>query len=380
MSQHSVRFPSLNGFRIIAAVLVVIFHIEYKKTLYDLPSFWGDNYFITNIGYHAVTLFFVLSGFLITHLLILEKNRFNTINFKYFYARRSLRIFPVYFITIFVGFILAPNIPMLTIPGQTETLIQNFWPALGLSSIFASNVVFAQFGSLAGIDQTWSVSTEEQFYIIWPLVIFLIASMRKLIVFLVAIIVCGLLFRVLSVFYNFGDTVETLFYLNRFGCMAIGGIFSIITVQHVNSRLSKIILSRSCLFISLILMLILLFFPILGKLNLFLPEILAVLFSVIISHGAAGHLSRDIFDNRFMHYGGNLSYSLYMYHNFIIAFVCNLVVANGLSSHLSPFWLSISILISVLVLSFFISIVSWKYMEKPFLKLKSKFTTIESKP
>lgn len=95
MGNDKVYFKGLNGLRIIAALLVFFSHVEYVKQLIGL-----DNHFAIHIfkvaGGSGVDLFFCISGFLITFLLIAEKERMNSIVLKDFYIRRILRIWPLY--------------------------------------------------------------------------------------------------------------------------------------------------------------------------------------------------------------------------------------------------------------------------------------------
>ena len=92
------RFYNLDGLRFFAALFVVLGHIEVIKERFGLPSFYSNS-FLTNSGPLAVTFFFVLSGFLITYLLILEKQKNEStgkkLNILHFYKKRILRIWPL---------------------------------------------------------------------------------------------------------------------------------------------------------------------------------------------------------------------------------------------------------------------------------------------
>ncbi len=99
-------FPGLNALRFIAAFLVVLHHGETIKRKYEMDNFeWLELF--RNGGY-AVTFFFVLSGFLITYLLLKEGERTGTVKVKNFYLKRVLRIWPLYFLLIFIGTLLLP--------------------------------------------------------------------------------------------------------------------------------------------------------------------------------------------------------------------------------------------------------------------------------
>ena len=94
-----VYFPNINGLRFIAALLVIIHHTEQIKDILGLSNYWSTP-IIRSIGGLGVLLFFVLSGFLITFLLLDEESTTGTISIKKFYIRRILRIWPLYYLIL----------------------------------------------------------------------------------------------------------------------------------------------------------------------------------------------------------------------------------------------------------------------------------------
>lgn len=114
MSKMHLR--GLDGLRGIAALMVVLGHVELIKKVYNFHNVYdGGGPFFLYLGSHAVTFFFVLSGFLITFLLIKEKEKVGTISVKKFYLRRILRIWPVYYLLFILGFIVLPQIDFSTL-------------------------------------------------------------------------------------------------------------------------------------------------------------------------------------------------------------------------------------------------------------------------
>ncbi|MEG0929911.1 acyltransferase family protein, partial [Algoriella sp.] len=109
-----LHFPNLNALRAIAALLVLIHHTEQIKNSFNLDSFWNVPFFNV-IGKLGVVLFFVLSGFLITYLLLNEEKNTNKINVKRFYFRRVLKIWPLYYFIIFLSYFVFPYISVLSI-------------------------------------------------------------------------------------------------------------------------------------------------------------------------------------------------------------------------------------------------------------------------
>lgn len=136
------RFPALDGLRALAAVMVVFFH-------YGGPD-WLQ-------GWAGVQMFFVLSGFLITTLMLREEQRTGRISLKEFYLRRSFRILPVYFVVLLV-----------TAAGSAlfGTFISNgIGPALKYFLTFTN-----EFAAHSPYDQSWTLGIEQKFYLVWPLV------------------------------------------------------------------------------------------------------------------------------------------------------------------------------------------------------------------
>ena len=101
MQTHKkIFFPNLNGVRAIAAFMVIVYHVEDIKELFGLPNFPHHDPMGNDLGGLGVTLFFVLSGFLITYLLLNEKSACGTVSLRDFYIRRVLRIWPLYYLIV----------------------------------------------------------------------------------------------------------------------------------------------------------------------------------------------------------------------------------------------------------------------------------------
>ncbi|MFK4084731.1 acyltransferase family protein [Kribbella sp. NPDC020789] len=138
------RFPALDGLRAIAALMVVVFHNQGPD--------WVQ-------GWIGVQIFFVISGFLITTLMLREEDRSGQISFKKFYARRIFRILPVYFVLLAVTMVVQVfNGTLTSRPPGSE---------LPLYLIF-----FNEFGHGGAYGQSWSLGIEQKFYLFWPLLAF----------------------------------------------------------------------------------------------------------------------------------------------------------------------------------------------------------------
>jgi len=179
--------PALDGLRGIAILLVMLHHFTYYRPTEGTDALIGSVIFF---GWTGVDLFFVLSGFLITGILL--DTRGSERYFTTFYARRTLRIFPLYYLVLFIAFVVLPRFPALhlVLMGQHSSPPQ--WPYW----IYGTNFLIADRGWVHGwVDISWSLAIEEQFYLIWPLVIW-ISPPRAVAVLCAAIIVAEPVARV----------------------------------------------------------------------------------------------------------------------------------------------------------------------------------------
>ena len=164
-------FNNLNGLRFVGALTVLIFHCFTLQR-----EIWGDFYngtifhFVFSVaskGHLGVNLFFVLSGFLITYLLLHEYARTGKINILNYLLRRFLRIWPLYFLVVLFGFFLFPKLPYGVVT------IHEFWRfALFLSNF--DEIIHGINDKINFLSATWSVSIEEQFYLVWGFLLGLI--------------------------------------------------------------------------------------------------------------------------------------------------------------------------------------------------------------
>ncbi|ANF51754.1 hypothetical protein A0O34_15120 [Chryseobacterium glaciei] len=359
-------YPNLNSLRFIAALLVIVHHIELYKSLFGLNNYWNIPFFQV-IGKLGVVLFFVLSGFLITSLLLHEKESKGAISIKNFYLRRVLRIWPLYYLIVFLGFFVYPYIPFFDIPDKNifpDVLQHRFPNIFYYLSIFA-NVGIPIYGDIPYTSQTWSIATEEQFYLFWPFLFILFPkkSIRIMITFIIG-------YWIVKFFFNYtnipviNDKAQQIikgfiFYFN-INCMALGGIFAILVYN--KNLIINIIFERKVFFITVISTILLLLFGV--NFGFFHYDIYALLFAIIIVNLACNDDLKSVLENKVTNYLGSISYGIYMYH-----FVA-LTIAIRASIYFKNLWIIYPI---TFLLTFVISHFSYKYFESFFLKLKSKF-------
>jgi peptidoglycan/LPS O-acetylase OafA/YrhL len=157
--------PALDGLRGIAIILVMLHHFTYYRPTAGVDALIGDVLFFFWTG---VDLFFVLSGFLITGILL--DTRDNQHYFTTFYARRILRIFPLYYLVLFLAFVVLRQFPALNLILAGNDASPPQWPYW----LYLSNFSIAGGGWVHGwVDISWSLAIEEQFYLVWPLLIWL---------------------------------------------------------------------------------------------------------------------------------------------------------------------------------------------------------------
>ncbi|SIQ02287.1 Peptidoglycan/LPS O-acetylase OafA/YrhL, contains acyltransferase and SGNH-hydrolase domains [Chryseobacterium sp. RU37D] len=361
-------YPNLNSLRFIAASLVIIHHIELYKYLFGLRNLW-DIPFFQIIGKLGVVLFFVLSGFLITSLLLHEIDLKGKISIKNFYLRRVLRIWPLYYLIIILGFFVYPYIPFFDIPNKDifPNVLENRFPNIFFYLTIFANLAIPIYKDVPYTSQTWSIATEEQFYLLWP---FLFIFFRKKLLPAMLIIILGYWFlkyvinetHYPSKFINLHSKsiISGFLYFFNINCMAIGGIFAVIVSKKF--KLLKLIFNNTIFILTSASTIALLIFGI--HFGFFHYDIYAVLFAIIIVNLACNEKFKNLLENKITNYLGSISYGIYMYH-----FIA-LTIAIRAAIYFDSLWIIYPI---TFLLTFTISHFSYKYFENFFLKLKSKF-------
>jgi peptidoglycan/LPS O-acetylase OafA/YrhL len=188
------HIPALDGVRGLAIACVIVRHLALELPSLSQPGALLDRILgsVGRFGYLGVDLFFVLSGFLITGILVDAKG--GTRYFRTFYARRVLRIFPLYYAACLFFIVILPHVPNMANDPGVHTLVRNqawYW-------LYATNLLAAFNVPEATPLQTahfWSLAVEEQFYLIWPFIIW-ICSRRALWRVTIGAIVVALLIRI----------------------------------------------------------------------------------------------------------------------------------------------------------------------------------------
>lgn len=345
---------------------------------FGYENIW-KNPIIFNLGGLGVFFFFVLSGFLITYLLLTEKETTKTISIKEFYLRRICRIWPLYYLIFILGFFILPHFPQLHIPyleNDFNRYYKNqFWSYL----LIFPNLGYAMHGPVPHIGHLWTIGIEEQFYLLWPI---LLKASKKILRLLLLLITGLVIFKALVLFLSFtySDSsfivgLKSFMAMLKIECMAIGGIGAYILFYKQNSVLN-IIYTFWCHVLAWVSIPLLIYFTP-EKLQNGNHILYSISFLIIILNVAGNKKSFIKLENKIMYTLGSISYGIYMYHLMIIPIILLFIkknfaqIGNGLLFN--------AILYSTVILTTcLISFMSYNFFEKKFMTLKKKHAKIIS--
>jgi peptidoglycan/LPS O-acetylase OafA/YrhL len=395
MKEKSVYFPNLNAIRFIAALMVIVCHIELYKSFYGFKNYYHyrSYYFLSHfinidfcaplsnywhfmpflsMGTLGVVLFFTLSGFLITYLLLAEQQLSNYINIKNFYIRRVLRIWPLYYLFIFLGFFVMPNLPFFTLPPFPKSYIDNGFVIKLLQHLFlVPNYEYFVLGFIPYAGQNWSLGVEEQFYAFWP---WAVKYFKSKYTFMLVFIVLYLGSSELAKYFALNQFLINLFEVinhSSMDCMAIGAVFALIGFEKdsVSVKIKEFVFGRKIQMLVFCSTVLLVF---IGVKNVhYFTEFFSVMFGIIILNLALNPNRIVNIEYGWLDYLGKISYGLYMYHIFGIIITLKLLPANLATNNFLVYPSSIG-------LSILFSAISYKYMEKWFISRKRNFSAIIS--
>lgn len=368
-----MRIKGLDGLRAIAFLLVLLFHTRFGT-----------------FGWVGVQLFFVLSGFLITGILLDMKKHMKTgVYFVKFYGRRFFRIIPLYYLYLLLATLLA--VYLIETQNHKKYMLV-LWDQLPFAAAYVYNFFMATslfHETFMFLTHLWSLAVEEQFYIIWPLVIFLIPFHNLKKAFWSAVILAPIFRLFVLWFYQtqsyaiLGNMNEAVYALplSHFDAFACGALLNLIP------RISK---ARLQFFILLPLL------PFIGMLadyltvgqwnvnasfgwELLLPHayksvwgysLLNYFFMLLIYGVARESWFLKFLEHPWMRYLGRISYGLYVYHYAVYYMVTQIIfpTADQYTGALITF------LITMLIAS-----ISFRFFEKPIDNLKERWFTVDTK-
>lgn len=352
------HFPALDGIRGLACLVVVIYH-----------NFGFIQKYIF-FGWVSVDLFFTLSGFLITDILMKAVHRPHYL--RNFYARRFFRIFPLYYLSLIIFLVLLPRF-------QTPLHLEYYTNNQAFIWTYLQNwlYVFNPPINTDSLNHLWSLAVEEQFYLIWPFVILILKNPKHLLIFVLLMLVGVSGIRLWAWLHQVpGLAYYNLYTFTRIDGICIGSIVAILL------RISPGFLSRYTPAIVMVFALLNFgFFFINRSFSFSFPYLalvgyttLAMLLGLLVNRAITkeNKLINVILSLRLLRFIGTVSYGFYIFH---------WPVYRGLSPWVSSRLeqvvninlaaITTSTILSALAL--FLSWLSFKYFETPFLKIKERF-------
>ncbi len=366
---------SLDIIRAVAVTWVIIHNFESPPEMEGIYEGVLGRLFSVGaaMGWVGVQLFFVLSGFLITGSLVDAKGKQNAM--RNFYARRVLRIFPIFYVTLFVLLVLVPVI--VGTPSWLTLSVDNqvwYW-------LYLSNWVepLMRMGG-PGMAHLWTLAVEEQFYLLWPLCVLFIDRTRLVWVCLL-LILSAFLFRA-AVTLGILDLPllsAYVFTIARWDALAIGGLLAIairnpIWFNRLDSNAEKILLVGGA-YILVVLFVTHDLTPTGDLISVVTQTVAAILSAYLIYRSITPGWMGRVFSGGgvfvFVRRVGLYSYAMYLFHR-------PLQYAWHSSYRLEAsgdFALGIQLynILVVFSLSFILAAISWQVIEQPLLKLKSYF-------
>ena len=363
------HIPALDGVRGFAALSVFIYHYGGGSRSSSLPvRILGA---IVHFGWAGVSLFFVLSGFLISGILWDSFQKPNW--WKRFYARRSLRIFPLYYlallITLLVGLFfgspLRSFVPLWVIALYLDNIPPLRWPPTDASGMH--------------LEHFWSLAVEEQFYIFWPFLLSLCASSRKHAKRLILTCwVVSLIFRFAILGLHLTPEWSAVFLLGRAGELLAGAYIAMLVRGQDSERAQLFRWSPVIFWIALPALIAIMLIdaspdlgaPLMSTIGL---SIASLFFASLVAMALRPGWVQSFFQTPALRFLGNISYGIYVYH---------LLFKNGYSwitnyiavriGGLGPSAIQVLLFFVALLGTLLISTISFYTYEKLFLRWKDR--------
>ncbi len=369
------RIPALDGIRGLAILLVMCLHFADRSTPIGLANRVYTQ--VTGIGWIGVDLFFVLSGFLITGVLI--DSRKSARYFRDFYARRTLRIFPLYYACLFAWIVVAPllhpssEVRQRAIAGMQQDQLwywaylsnwkmglEGRWPAMG-TSVY------------------WSLAVEEQFYLVWPAVV-LLCSPRALRNVCLSLIGLAFLARAIQVAVGASPILVYVNTLSRMDALAVGALAAMALRDPKQREWAE---RRAPSFLTLGVVCLAAMWLWIGTFSEYHPLMqtagftaLAVTFvSLLIGAVTPGSRAGQVFRSRVLRFFGKYSYAMYLLHE---------TLTDEIAPHVSQQWVipgemgeQVTRLVVSMAATIALAWLSWHLWEKHFLALKGHFAGVK---
>ena len=375
-SSSALYIPQFDVIRFFAAFMIVIYHSYIAwKGWFGLPGMLstGDYKTFSGFGRHVdqfirnfpigVDIFFFISGYLLTYLLVIEKDKYGKVNVPKFYIRRGLRIWPLYF------FIIAVSPFLVSWLGEKQP---TYWPTIALVNNFETistqlwTYPFAHF---------WSICIEEHFYLFWPLIVAFI-PFKKLPSAIILLIGLSWLYKIYTYIFLASNWYQL--YLHTFSRMDVILLGGLLAVFYIRKPFEFKLNWISMVLISLILVLLLSFDDMSNfdnMLNGVTRRMVYISLMGLLMMDILFNPSRKAAIGRFkpLLYLGKVSYGIYMYGNILVLVVIKKFLPL---LHVNNIYLYFLVIFTA---SLIVPVISYELMEKPFLKLKQRFALVKTR-
>jgi peptidoglycan/LPS O-acetylase OafA/YrhL len=356
--------PALDGVRGTAVLLVVINHVA--ESLQGEFEYYDPVTTLARLGWVGVDLFFVLSGFLITGILYDAKHGAGY--FKNFYARRALRIFPLYYLALTV--VLAMR---FVVPNAHEWGTQH--PAWAW--VYATNFIMATRGawSFGVLDHFWSLAVEEHFYFVWPTCVYFL-SRRGLMITAFAMLVVAFGLRVWYAGYLGDGFAAYVLTPTRMDALAAGGLVALAARRPVGlspltapARVAAVLLALA--FGALVVWRhdVDQTDPFIASLGL---STLSLFFAAVLVLVITWAPVRRVAEHGLLRWFGKYSYGLYVWHPIVFVLLFHTETARALRDGQTPVHALLNSALA-LSLSLALTLLSYHLVEEKFLRLKHRF-------
>lgn len=375
MYKNIKRFEGLSSLRFFAAFIVMLFHGEAMKKALGKVSYF-DYFFFHNET--PVVFFFVLSGFLITYLLLKEKSTTQRIDIKRFYIRRVLRVSPLYFLMVGIGFSFILLLQYNGVPVQPPF---EMWKGLLLYLLYLPFMVNVLYPGPHPMEHLWTVGVEEVFYVLWcPLVKFFSNHLASIFATIIAI-----KWAVQCVYgYWLHDAVaDRLIYVLQFDALATGGLAAIYLFRRETSIERLWVFSKPVQ--ALLLSLLVLRMTVHESASAWSPVYAALFDKPVISTMSLLFLFAWLILNTGVNRNsilplrsvtleklGNVTYGFYVFHPMLLLLLIFFVTPRLEALHRPVLSLIVFYLIATPLISA-IAFLSKRYFEDKVLKLRSKW-------
>jgi peptidoglycan/LPS O-acetylase OafA/YrhL len=347
--------PQLDGLRALAIIGVMLFH---------------QHVLGFNLGWAGVQLFFVLSGFLITGILLDTKNTPHY--FRNFYFRRIIRIFPVYYLGLAVVIVIA----RLSGWGVEDVwhyvfYIQNHHLALSSWKV----------GFPAMFDHTWSLAIEEQFYILWPLIVYAL-DVKKLKVATILLFVFAILSRTILLVSTHNPYLQYMLLPTQVDTLAAGAFLAIVVREGGDWRKWSVWSAVTMLVSGVCILALVLYtgydaywhpteWANSGP-NLMLISLMAIFFASLISTSIfSNSVLKSVLELPWLIHIGRISYGLYLFH-YPIFVLFNLMTNETINAEPGTPYHLVEIVLAFGA-TYLVALLSWKWFESPLLKYKDRY-------